>query len=235
MVSKRMADALRQLRSGTARDLAAVCAQALDIDGLAVSLVLEGDHTELVWCSGAASADFEDLQHTMGEGPGPEAIRTGRLVQVTDLRRVRADRWPALLSALDGQAIGSVFCFPLAIGAIRLGVMTAVRSTPRALSGPETDDALLLASELTTMMLDGKGNHVAPEAPQVLQRAVVHQATGMVSVQLEVTLSEALLRMRAHAYGNSRPMSEVAADVVARQLRFDKNMDGPVSPDTGRG
>jgi len=49
----------------------------------------------------------------------------------------------------------------------------------------------------------------------------VHQATGMISVQLEVSLAEALVRLRAHAYANDRPLNEVAADVVARRLRLE--------------
>jgi hypothetical protein len=43
----------------------------------------------------------------------------------------------------------------------------------------------------------------------------------MISVQLDVSLAEALVRLRAHAYGNDRPIAEVAADVVARRLRFE--------------
>ncbi len=43
----------------------------------------------------------------------------------------------------------------------------------------------------------------------------------MISVQLGVNLAEALVRLRAHAYADGRPIAEVAADVVTRRLRFD--------------
>jgi hypothetical protein len=43
----------------------------------------------------------------------------------------------------------------------------------------------------------------------------------MISVQLGVSLAEALVRLRAHAYAEGRLIAEVAADVVARRLRFD--------------
>jgi hypothetical protein len=49
----------------------------------------------------------------------------------------------------------------------------------------------------------------------------VHQATGMVQVQLNVSTEEALLRLRARAFADGRPLRDVAADVVARRLRFD--------------
>ena len=50
---------------------------------------------------------------------------------------------------------------------------------------------------------------------------VVHQAAGMVAAQLDVGVGQALIRLRAHAFGHDRPLTEVAADVVARELRFD--------------
>jgi hypothetical protein len=50
---------------------------------------------------------------------------------------------------------------------------------------------------------------------------VVHQASGMVAAQLDVSVGQALIRLRAYAFGNDRPLSEVSEDVVARKLRLD--------------
>jgi hypothetical protein len=36
-----------------------------------------------------------------------------------------------------------------------------------------------------------------------------------------VSLADALARIRAHAYAENRPLSEVAVDVVARRLNFE--------------
>ena len=52
--------------------------------------------------------------------------------------------------------------------------------------------------------------------------AEVHQASGMVSVQLGVGVGEALVRLRAHAYAAEQPLREVAADVVGRRLQLDE-------------
>ena len=54
-----------------------------------------------------------------------------------------------------------------------------------------------------------------------LQHPEVHQATGMILVQLGVSAAVALVRLRAYAYAHDRPLRDVAADVVARRLRFD--------------
>jgi hypothetical protein len=48
----------------------------------------------------------------------------------------------------------------------------------------------------------------------------VHQATGMVQVQLGVTTDEAFLMLRARAFASGRSLADVSTDVVARRLRF---------------
>jgi hypothetical protein len=53
-----------------------------------------------------------------------------------------------------------------------------------------------------------------------LQHPEVHQATGMLIVQLGVSAAVALMRLRAYAYSHERRLQDVASDVVARQLRF---------------
>ena len=52
-------------------------------------------------------------------------------------------------------------------------------------------------------------------------RPEIHQATGMISVQLGVGIEEAFSRLRARAFAQGRPLSKLAADVVARRRRFD--------------
>ena len=47
----------------------------------------------------------------------------------------------------------------------------------------------------------------------------------MISAQLEVTQAEALIRLRARAFSQRRAVADVAADVVARRMRFDDNAD----------
>ena len=48
----------------------------------------------------------------------------------------------------------------------------------------------------------------------------IHQATGMVSVQLELPIDEAFVMLRARAFSLGRPLGDVARDVVERRLRL---------------
>jgi hypothetical protein len=49
----------------------------------------------------------------------------------------------------------------------------------------------------------------------------VHQAAGMASAQLGVSVDEALLRLRTQAFADDRQVADLARDVVDRRLRFD--------------
>jgi AmiR/NasT family two-component response regulator len=51
-------------------------------------------------------------------------------------------------------------------------------------------------------------------------RTQVHQASGMISEQLGVSIGDALVRLRAYAYAEGHPIDEVARDVVERRLRL---------------
>ncbi|MEV7340707.1 GAF and ANTAR domain-containing protein [Streptomyces sp. NPDC093544] len=261
-----MADVLRSLRLGGRGNPAQACALALRAEGVALSLLVGKDRAaEPLWCYPEISVRFEELQFTLGEGPGPDVVRTGTPVTEPDLGRVRPDRWPALLPSAREMGIHGVSCFPLSIGAIRVGVLTVLSDGDRRINEQQWTDATALAGALTGAFLNGDrrwsggGSAPAPgtflEWPTGLHRAKVHQATGMISVQLGVSMEDALLRLRAFAYSSDRPLGEVADDVVVRRLRFqddddDDNYDngndandndgmddigGPYSPDGGKG
>jgi hypothetical protein len=229
-----MAQVLRRLQAGKGSDaiadVAGTGAQVLGVDGLAVSLVIEGDLTELLFCSDATTRRFEDLQFTLGEGPGPDAIRIGAMVWAPDLARLPFTRWLALAMEAPDLDARAVFCFPMGIGATTVGVLTAVRRAPGPLSAQQADDATILASALTARCLGGDAPRpdtpLPADSPGHLQHAVVHQATGMLSVQLALTLPQALLRLRAHAYGSGRSITDTSKDVVDRRLRLDPGDDG---------
>jgi hypothetical protein len=50
----------------------------------------------------------------------------------------------------------------------------------------------------------------------------------MVMVQMDVSLVEALVVLRAYAFSHDRGLAEVARDVVTRGLRLEPNRDDDV-------
>ena len=214
---------------------AAAAAVALGVDGVSAGVGVGPQGAVVAWGREAVAVALDDLQFTIGQGPGLEAAAAGEPVLVSDLRE-QVSRWPGFVSGALELEVRAVFAFPLRIGAISVGVLTAHRAVSGPLVERQLVDALALAEAVGLLLLnwapadtgDGGPREDGPRedgprpgwAQPVTHRAEVHQATGMISVQLDVSLAEALVRLRAHAYAQERPIAEVAADVVARRLRF---------------
>jgi hypothetical protein len=204
------------------------CADVLEMTGVAVSVLTSDGSGEVVWRTDGASGGLDDLQFTLGQGPGVDAAASGELVLEPDLAAVPVDRWPVFTPAALELGIRAVFAVPLQIGTIRVGVLLAHRDTPGSMVSGVLTDLLVFAEAATEALL---GSAAAGSELQWLTeqpsgyRAEVHQATGMISAQLEVGQGEALIRMRAYAFSHRRALAQVAADVVARRLRFDNNAD----------
>ncbi|MFJ5049949.1 ANTAR domain-containing protein [Streptomyces sp. NPDC088719] len=225
MLSAEMTQIVRAVHTTAGWEPTDRCLSLLGIDHLVISLAVKGEVTEQLWSSGETGASFDDLQFTLGEGPGPDALRTGLATLEHDLNAVPTTKWPTFLPAMNHLPIQAVFSLPLAIGGITVGVLTASRRSPGHMTGQELEDALGLSAALAFQFLGGAATRFADagdaQPDGQLHRAVVHQATGMISVQLAVPLGTALLRLRAHAYSHDRSIIDAAEDVVARRLRLD--------------
>jgi hypothetical protein len=217
--------------------IATLCRAAvlrLGVDGASVTAVSGPVAREPVFASDEVSARLEEFQFTTGEGPDADDFRLGSPMLIPELGLVTA-RWPGFVSAAMAVSARAVFSFPLQAGAIQVGVLSLYRARPGPLGAEELADALVFADIALQLLLDVSSGLVGSPDYQPLDgvpgaQAEVHQATGMISVQLGVSLEEAFVRLRAHAFANGAALGDVAGDVVRRRLRF-----GPGSaPGSGR-
>jgi hypothetical protein len=207
------------------------CAQAL---GAEASLLLASDHRpyEPVFATGTRSDELTDLQTTLGEGPAVEAGNGHGPVLGGDLRTAGAEaRWPEFASAALACGVAAAFAVPVGSGAARLGVLCLYRDRAQELTRDQFDTLLLYADAALILALDDRGG-LAPGSAELIgasfsgRRAEVHQATGMISVQLEISVTDALVALRARAYSEGRPIAQIAADVVGRRVSFANGHDG---------
>jgi hypothetical protein len=209
---------------------AIAAAEALKVDGICAAVGTGVEGAVLTWGKSETAAALDEAGFTLGEGPGRDCLVAGWPVLVADLSTARA-RWPAFAPAAMELGVRALFALPLRVGAISVGTLLVHRSTPGSLRDGQLVDALALADTLTVLLLSrgtdratrafAKGEEPGPAwEASYAHRLEVHQATGMVSVQLGVSLAEALLRLRAYAYAHERPLHDVTADVVARRLRL---------------
>lgn len=224
------------------RHVCSACAAAVSARGAGLS-VNRGHGVQEPVCAVGPADELEELQFTLGEGPSVEAFAREAPVLVADLSSARTNRrWPMFAPAAHERGVRAVFSFPLQAGIVRAGVLTIYREVDGFLSTVELADSLVYADAAMLLVLN-RGKQLASDTEHQVsdgydeRRAEVHQAAGMISVQLGIGVEDALVRLRAHAYAENRRLADVARDVVARRLRFTRERaDNPDSegPDPER-
>jgi hypothetical protein len=222
----RVADALGDVGGAPVLDrLVILCVDMLSVTGAVIAVIGDGQHRGAVAVSDRTHGAVDDLQFSLGEGPCIAADRSAGPVLEPNLD-LAVDQWPAFAPAALGHGVRAAFAFPLRMGAVHVGVLSLYRDTPGDLDGTDLRDAISLTFIATHLLLELEADLVSGMAPDRLaeivgHRAHVHQATGMIAAQLEVDAGTALIRLRAFAWSRDRSIDDVAADVVARVLRFD--------------
>jgi hypothetical protein len=212
--------------AGLLRRVCAVAVERLSASGAGVSLMTDDGMRGVAAASDPDSAHLEELQFLLGEGPCVDAYGSRRPVLVPDLADGAMTRWPIYGPTVHRQGVRAVFAFPLQVGAARLGVLDLFRDRAGSLSPGQLSQAVLLAEITVTALLDRQERDDRPaDRPDdaVVDRAELFQAQGMVMVQLGISLSEAMARIRAYAYAENRRLGEVAHDIVTRRLRLDSD------------
>jgi hypothetical protein len=213
---------------GALRRLCRTMVRVLPASGAAISLMDQAGSAGMAAASDPTSELVGELQFSLGEGPCLDAVANRRPVLVPDLARESAARWPGYVSAAWGYRVRAVFAFPLQVGAARLGALEVYRDQPGSLSTTALTDAFTFARIATDVLLEGQRQAGKGETPAGLEAAMethleVHQAQGMVMIQLGVSLAEALSRLRGYAYAQDRRLAEVARDIVARRLILERD------------
>ena len=208
--------------------LCSACVEVLGVSGAGIT-VLGGDRSGQLCVSDRRMAALEDLQYTTGEGPCRDAFESLLPVFVEQLDRGASQRWPAFIDLATTAGIGSVFAYPLAMNKVAVGVLTLYQDRSGPLSADQRADSVVIAEVLTETVLSldtsRAGGLGGPLDDAVAYRAQLHQASGMVAVQLGVSTWDALARIRAHAFATGVPINVIAADIVDRRLRFSGDVE----------
>ncbi len=194
--------------------------------GAGIMLIADGASRGSICTTDSVSEIIEDLQFTLGEGPCIDASRSGRPVLEPDLVAPATNRWVAFAPPAIAAGAQAVFGFPIRIGAASLGALNLYRDRPGPLTDEQHADALVLADVAAELILLLQAEAPPGELATELEAGarfnyVVHQASGMMSAQLDVAIDHAMDRLRAFAFASGRPLAEVARSVVDRTLRFD--------------
>lgn len=199
-------------RTATAAGFMASVAEVCGTRGAAVSYLAD-DRSELaVAASDEPARAAQELEFLLGEGPARDAA-TGRVAvraAGTELR----ERWPVYGTALAELGFDEVAAVPLRQHGTCVGSLTVF--DPRsAATGSLTEVADALTQ---TMVLGPHGDPGLYGGTD--QRVVVHQAAGMVSVQVGCAVKDALELVKARAFSEGLPVHTVAERIVRGDVRL---------------
>jgi len=197
----------------------------LPVTTASVSVFNRDGGQSTVCASDPIAARLDELQLELGEGPQWDALRSAQAVLVPSLHDEGASRWPTFTVGAIELGVLALFAFPMFIGAATVGVVGLSAAKTGTLDASQLATAVRLARSITRRSvqwaLEEARDDLTAEVPAApAMRRELHQATGMILAQLDITATEAFARLRAHAFATSRSVEEVARSVVTRELDF---------------
>jgi len=209
---------------GTAiADLARPFLGFLPVSGASISTFGPFLDSQTLSATDERAGRIDELQFDLGEGPCWDALVSRQPVLEPALATSAA--WPAFTDAVRGQRVESIFAFPLVLGPLDLGAIDLYSDAPSALGVEQQRQTLALSAIVSRIVLR---HLVAGEHPETgtFSRRLIHQATGMVLVQLGTTAEDAYLVIQGRAYAENRPMRDIAEDIIERRIRFSDDGNG---------
>jgi hypothetical protein len=201
--------------------------QLLDVPGVSMMLASSSAASGLAAGSDDRADGLERQGMVLGEGPGIDAVESGGPLSIVNLAAER-ERWPQLVPFAVEHGVAALFAFPLRAGFLSLGVLTLYSDVCGSLSAAQRALAMRVADAVVEIVLAAQAHGYSPDglsapiAALVVRGAVIDQAVGMVSAQLECDLGEAAVRLRAYAYASEQSLDMVAKAVVERRMRFER-------------
>jgi hypothetical protein len=204
--------------------------EALPVTGASISVFGRDGRQSTICATDSVASRGETLQFELGEGPHWEALQTSLPVLVPDLSTSAESRWPVFRTAAQDIGMKAVFAFPMRMGAVTIGVVDLYCDVPRRLGAYQVSLATSMAGRsapaAARQALRSAEDPLSREhekAPAL--RREVHQATGMIQAQLDITATDAFARLRGRAFSTGLSIDEIAREVVARRLNFSSLTD----------
>jgi hypothetical protein len=214
----------REAAKSPAGRMCRVCRDVLQVSGAGLTWMV-GQRTGPLCATSPDVGALEEIQFTAGEGPCRDAFASNRSVHAPRLDDAAFARWPSFVEVARRSGVAGVFAYPLTGTGSSVGVMTLYQHAPGDLTSAQHEDSVAVAEVISATVLSLQAEARPGELGQGLDggelyRAEIHQAAGMLAVKLDVSVAEAMVRLRAHALASELPISELCADIVARRVQL---------------
>ncbi|OII36064.1 hypothetical protein BIU98_00495 [Curtobacterium sp. MMLR14_010] len=207
------------------RELSEPVRQAMPIGGVSVSSFGVIGTNETISASDDTAFRVDEIQFDLTEGPCWTALHQRAPVLEGDIvQRPNAD-WPAFNEAVRDEAVRAVFAFPIVFGPFPLGAVDVYAPDPTDLDHEQVEIAAALATAMGRRVLRRAVQAIEDEEALIdsFSRRVVHQATGVVLAQLDITPDDATLLIQGHAFARKTSMHQVAEEIISGAVRFERH------------
>lgn len=194
-------------------------ADVLGLDGAAISLASDSDHSwDVVAASSSSAQSFDDAQFCVAQGPVVDVLRGGVMRLVDDLA-VESARWPLLFGHTPAWHVGCCGVMPVSFGGRFQGALTMHRTSAGIRYNNLGKAAHLtgLAGVALTWDLSLLEQRAAGEPP-MFGRASVAIASGMVAARLAISPLDAMAVLRAYSFQLDVSIFAVATAIANRTL-----------------
>ncbi|HTL83998.1 MAG TPA: GAF and ANTAR domain-containing protein, partial [Acidimicrobiia bacterium] len=201
----RVAAALAVSEHDPSVSLCVASAEVVGVRGAGVALMAAGHALGMICVSDDVTGALEEVQYSLGEGPCVDAYHAHAPVLASDLADADGDEWPAFREGALRVGVRAAFGFPLMVRGICIGALNLYHDRPVNLTSDQVADAVAVCHVAAHTVLRWQSLATPGSVAWQLEgvpahRAVVHQATGMISVQAGASVDDALAMLRAYAF-----------------------------------
>jgi transcriptional regulator with GAF, ATPase, and Fis domain len=207
--------------------LATHCIALLDVDEAGLMLA-DGSGRLVVAASSTEQVRLLELFEVQNdEGPCLDCYASGEPVLVEDLAADQPPTWPRFGAEATAAGFRSVVALPLRLRNETIGALNLFRAAPGPLVEEDRSLAQALADVATIGILQERGSSRRELLARQLQEAlssriVIEQAKGVLAERAGVHVDAAFQLLRSYARSHGLQLSEVARQVVARDLNLDR-------------
>jgi len=208
------------------------CVELLDVTAAGVILSDGRNGLSVAAASSERSRLLELFAVAIDSGPCLDCVRDGVAVISGDLDSAEARRvWPHYTQGALEAGFHATHALPMRLRDDVIGVLTLLSTSPRPLGDDDARLGQALADAATIGLLSERAVRRAETVQEQLQsalnsRVIIEQAKGVLAATGDLTPEEAFVRLRAHARGRSRRLTDLARDVVERTVDARTVLDG---------
>lgn len=160
---------------------------------------------------------LDEQQYDMGDGPCLQALRTGEIVDVVDLRA--ESRWGDYPSIAMGHGILAMYSVPLIVDGKPVGVLNVYARAPNAFSAVDRQLLQLLAGQAAIAVTAALRHYDEVTLSDHLRialssRSVIDQAIGIIMAHQRGTAEHAFAALRTISQRRNIKLRVVAAELV---------------------